>query len=240
MGLGGFKARAGLTLSRGCCAERGIVLIVSSGASAAAVVGAVQGNTKLTSRVYLERIVTIVNATSMLCPGNLAHEQSVVAQCAPGIVASIVLVNIEAVADQVDEMRQRLRCINPLAVVICAVAGRVTATRDMESLFLLNEGQEPWFEREKVRRMREHLYTSSFFAHQLQAEDAWSSRRGGMTQIDFTLPREAVFIRPNLVRAIRSLFVSPRGGVEVVCMCGRVVCVVLLRARACLDADALL
>ena len=190
--------------------------MVSSGASAAAVVGAVEGNPKLASRVYLERIVTIVNATSMLCPGSLAHEQSVVAQCAPGLVSSIVLVNIEAVADQVDDMQQRLRCVNPLAVVICAVAGRVTAARDMESLFLLDEGEEPWFDRDKVCSMREQLFTSCFFSRQLHAEDVWSSRRGVMTQIGFALPNEAVFIRPALVRALRSLFVSPRGLVLVV------------------------
>jgi hypothetical protein len=193
------------------CADTGIVVMVSSGASAAAVAGALLHNAKLKSKVYLERIISVVNATSMLCPGNLAHEQTVAAQCAPGLVSTIVLVNIEAVADQVDALQQRLRCINPLANVISAVAGRVTASRDLESLFLLDAGELPWMQRDKVRGLRDQLFTATSLAHEVEAADAWCGRRGLMSQIHLALPPEAVFVRPNLVRAIRSLFASPRG-----------------------------
>jgi G3E family GTPase len=74
--------------------------------------------------VYLERIVAIVNATSLLCPGNVAHEACVAAQCAAGLVSCVVLVNIEALGEQAtDHMQQRLRAINTHAPIINAVAG---------------------------------------------------------------------------------------------------------------------
>jgi len=192
-------------------AEGGIGLIVSSGASAAAVVSAVVDNAKLQTHVYLERVVAIVNATSMLCPGNVAHEASVTAQCAAGLVSSIVLVNIEALGDQVEDIQKRLRSINPLATVIRAVAGRVSATRDLESFFQLTTDEGPWFQRDKVRIMRQQLFTESHLSLQSHSSDPWSTRRGLMVQAHIDMPRDVVFVRPNLVRAIRSLFVSPRG-----------------------------
>jgi len=165
-------------------------------------------NAKLQSKIYLERMLAVTNATSMLCPGNLSHEATVAAQCAAGLVSSIVLVNIESLGDQVEELQKRLRCINPLAPVIRAVAGRVTIARDLESLFQLGANEEAWFERERVRGMRQLLHSS---VARSQADDAWSSRRGPLLEAHIPLPRQVTFVRPHLVRAIRALFVSPRG-----------------------------
>ena len=81
-----------------------MAVVVSSCASAWEVDRAVRGERKLQSKVYLERMVAVVNATSMLCPGNMAHEAQVAAQCSPGLVSSVVLVNIEALGDRVDEV----------------------------------------------------------------------------------------------------------------------------------------
>jgi hypothetical protein len=82
----------------------GMAVVVSSCASAWEVDRAVRGERKLQSKVYLERMVAVVNATSMLCPGNMAHEAQVAVQCSPRLVSSIVLVNIEALGDRVDEV----------------------------------------------------------------------------------------------------------------------------------------
>ncbi len=81
-----------------------MAVVVSSCASAWEVDRAVRGERKLQSKVYLERMVAVVNATSMLCPGNMAHEAQVAVQCSPRLVSSIVLVNIEALGDRVDEV----------------------------------------------------------------------------------------------------------------------------------------
>ena len=50
--------------------DAGIILVVSSFAPAAWVVAAVADNARLKSAVYLERMVAVVNATSILTPGN--------------------------------------------------------------------------------------------------------------------------------------------------------------------------
>ena len=93
-----------------------------------------------------------------------------------------------------------------------AVAGRVTGTGDLESLFELRADQEPWFARDKECVIRDQLFTTSqISATNLQrAIDPWASRRGKLTQAQFMLPSDVVFVRPQLVRAIRALFVSPR------------------------------
>jgi len=180
--------------------DAGIILVVSSFAPAAWVVAAVADNARLKSAVFLERMVAVVNATSILTPGNEAHEAVVSAQCATGLVSNIVLVNIEALGDQVDSISGRLRAINPFAPIIRAVAGRVTGTGDLESLFELRADQEPWFARDKECVIRDQLFTTSQLSatnHQ-RAIDPWASRRGKFTQAQFMLPSDVVFVRPQL------------------------------------------
>ena len=188
------------------------MLVVSSCAPAAVVLAAVADNAKLREHVHLDRMVAIINATSMLCPGSVAHEASVAAQCMPGLVSNIVLVNIEALGDGADDTQKRLRCINPIAPVIRAVAGRVTARGDLESLFQPSDTHEGWFEREKVQSMREQLFLASHLSAQaLQTPDPWSARRGLLTEAHIVLHPDILFVRTHLVRAIRALFSSPRG-----------------------------
>ena len=88
----------------------------------------------------------------------------------------------------------------------------MTGTGDLESLFELRADQEPWFARDKECVIRDQLFTTSqLSATNLQrAIDPWASRRGKLTQAQFMLPSDVVFVRPQLVRAIRALFVSPR------------------------------
>ena len=88
----------------------------------------------------------------------------------------------------------------------------MTATGDLESLFELRADQEPWFARDKECVIRDQLFTASQLSatNHRRAIDPWASRRGKLTQAQFMLPSDVVFVRPQLVRAIRALFVSPR------------------------------
>jgi len=199
-----------------------VALIISTYASSQEVARAILSDSPTCRRFALDRLVAIVNATSLTTPGALGIARNIAAQCEAGFVSCAVLVNGEqCAAERAGEVQRMLRSVNPSMNVIKAVAGRVVARADIETLLTLADTGS--FSASSVpvdthafsaplaaarrRELFPHWELGPFAvsSDKMNHRALWRDRQGAFVQLSFAVPAEALFVRTALVKAIRVL-----------------------------------